>query len=283
MEVVEFTKMHGLGNDFVVIDAINQQVSLTMEQVRFIADRHRGVGCDQVLVVAKSTMPDIDFRYRIFNCNGAEVEQCGNGARCFARFVQDKGLSDKTELTVQTTAGVIVLYMEDDGQVRVNMGKPVFEPDEIPLIADVRTDRYVLNLSNDTAHSPEEVTVGVVSMGNPHALLEVDNVDDAPIDLIGPLVESHKRFPNRTNVGFMQVVDRNSIRLRVYERGVGETQACGTGACAAVVLGRKWGLLDETVEVSLPGGKLIIQWGFEEKPVWMTGPVESVFEGRITL
>ncbi|MDH5327220.1 MAG: diaminopimelate epimerase [Gammaproteobacteria bacterium] len=298
---VQFTKMHGLGNDFVVIDAINQKISLTTQQVRAIADRHTGIGCDQVLIVAPTQAENTDFRYRIYNRNGAEVEQCGNGARCFARFVHDKGLSDKKELKVQTKSGNIVLYMEEDGQVRVNMGMPVFEPDDVPFVAQVRKDRYVLGLSADLSGDrnpqktalvatkpgevsmPDSVTIGVVSMGNPHAVIHVEDVDAAPVAKVGAAVESHKRFPNRTNVGFMQILDRNHIRLRVYERGVGETLACGTGACAAVVLGRKWGLLDEVVNVSLPGGDLVIQWGFEEKPVWMTGPAQSVFEGRISL
>jgi len=272
-----FTKMHGLGNDFVVIDAINQVVSLSAEQIRFIADRHFGVGCDQLLLVEAADRPGVDFRYRIFNSDGGEVEQCGNGARCFVRFVHDKGLTQKNPITVSTNTGIIELTEQEDGQVTVNMGIPRFEPKDIPFIAEQRADRYEVALPSQT------VEIGAVSMGNPHAVLLVDDVRQAPVIQLGPLLESHNRFPRRVNVGFMQIIDTLNINLRVFERGVGETQACGTGACAAVAVGRKWGLLQEQVNVNLPGGQLMIQWAGEGEPVWMTGPAESVFEGRISI
>ena len=272
-----FTKMHGLGNDFVVIDAINQVVSLSAEQIRFIADRHFGVGCDQLLLVETADRPGVDFRYRIFNSDGGEVEQCGNGARCFVRFVHDKGLTQKNPITVSTNTGIIELTEQEDGKVTVNMGIPRFEPKDLPFIADQRCDRYEVALPSQT------VEIGAVSMGNPHAVLLVDDVREAPVNQLGPLLESHIRFPRRVNVGFMQIIDTLNINLRVFERGVGETQACGTGACAAVAVGRNWGLLQERVNVNLPGGQLMIQWAGEGEPVWMTGPAESVFEGRISI
>ena len=274
---LEFTKMHGLGNDFVVIDAIGQAVALTRDQIRFIADRHLGVGCDQLLLVESPDRPDVEFRYRIFNADGGEVEQCGNGARCFARFVHDKRLTDKNPITVSTNTGVIELTEQEDGQVTVNMGVPRFAPRDIPFIANHQAERYVVVLPS------QDVEIGAVSMGNPHAVLLVDDVQHAPIQTWGPLLENHERFPRRANVGFMQIVDTLNIKLRVFERGVGETQACGTGACAAVAVGRTWGLLQERVNVNLPGGQLMVQWAGEGEPVWMTGPAESVFEGRISL
>jgi diaminopimelate epimerase len=274
---LEFTKMHGLGNDFVVIDAIGQAVALTRDQIRFIADRHLGVGCDQLLLVESPDRPDVEFRYRIFNADGGEVEQCGNGARCFARFVHDKRLTDKNPITVSTNTGVIELTEQEDGQVTVNMGVPRFAPRDIPFIADRQAERYMVVLPS------QDVEIGAVSMGNPHAVLLVDDVQHAPIQTWGPLLENHERFPRRANVGFMQIVDTLNIKLRVFERGVGETQACGTGACAAVAVGRTWGLLQERVNVNLPGGQLMVQWAGEGEPVWMTGPAESVFEGRISL
>ena len=272
--------MHGLGNDFVVIDAIHQSVALTPQQIRFIADRHFGIGCDQLLLVEAAD--GVDFRYRIFNSDGGEVEQCGNGARCFARFVKDKHLTDKTCITVSTNTGVIQLIEQPNGQVTVNMGAPKFAPADIPILAEGRSDRYTIAL---TSQHPQvqELQVGAVSMGNPHAVLLVDDVLQAPVETLGPLLEKHTRFPRRINVGFMQIVDKLNIKLRVFERGVGETRACGTGACAAVVIGRLWGLLDEQVNVNLPGGQLMVQWSGEGEPVWMTGPAESVFEGRISL
>jgi diaminopimelate epimerase len=277
MMEISFTKMHGLGNDFVVIDATSQPIELSMEQIRFLADRRFGVGCDQVLLVEPPRQPNVDFTYRIFNADGGEVEQCGNGARCFARYVIDHGLTRKTDIVVDTRAGVITLHVEADGQITVNMGMPEFEPDKIPFQAQQRTEVYPLSL--ETA----EVEVGVVSMGNPHAVLQVEQVDTAPVSSLGPQIEAHERFPRRVNVGFMQVVDRQHIRLRVYERGAGETLACGTGACAAVVIGRQRGWLDDKVTVSLPGGNLKIQWSGEGHSVMMTGPAVSVFEGRVRL
>ena len=272
-----FTKMHGLGNDFVVFDCTSRSLALTTQQVRFIADRRRGIGCDQVLLVSSSSSKGVDFRYRIFNADGGEVEQCGNGARCFARFVRDKGLTEKDESVVETAAGIIRLVIEADGEVSVEMGRPRFDPDDIPFVADRKALDYALRVGE------EVFTVGVVSMGNPHAVLRVDEVDSAPVVTLGPRIEHHDRFPSRTNVGFMQVIDRRRIRLRVFERGVGETLACGTGACAAVCAGRRWSLLDEQVEVGLAGGTLLVRWDGRSGPVWMKGPAETVYEGYIEL
>ncbi|MEJ2142211.1 MAG: diaminopimelate epimerase [Gammaproteobacteria bacterium] len=278
---LRFTKMHGLGNDFVVIDAINQNVSLSDDQYRFLGDRRFGVGCDQILLVETPRSEGVDFTYRIFNADGSEVEQCGNGARCFAVFVREKGLTDKDTIKVETASGEITLIVQADGQVMVNMGEPRFEPADLPFKPTLPADqagRYPLDLSGDG-----RVEVGIVSMGNPHAVVQVDNVDTAPVEEYGPLIESHEEFPNRVNAGFMQVLDRDHIRLRVYERGAGETLACGTGACAAMVVGRQQGLLDDMVEVSLPGGQLQIQWAGEGEPVMMTGAAVTVFEGEIQL
>ena len=274
---INFTKMHGLGNDFVVIDAINQDIELSANQYRFIADRHMGIGCDQILLVEKPHSSEVDFRYRIFNADGHEVEQCGNGARCFARFVQDKGLTDKNIIAVETNTGNIELHCQADGQVRVNMGPAHLNPDEIPFIAEQSLAQYTLDVDGASYE------VGAVSMGNPHAVLRVDDIDRAPVTTLGPLIENHLRFPNRVNVGFMQIIDRENIRLRVWERGVGETLACGTGACAAVVSGiiRAW--LEPQVVVHLHKGQLVIDWQGGDQPVTMTGPAESVFEGTIQL
>ncbi|MGM0593610.1 MAG: diaminopimelate epimerase [Pseudomonadota bacterium] len=274
---LKFTKMHGLGNDFVVFDAINQSVQLSADQVRHIADRRFGVGCDQVLLVESPTRAGVDFRYRIFNADGSEVQQCGNGARCFARFVREKGLSDKESIVVETASGVITLTIEPDGQVRVNMGRPNFAPESLPFVAEAGQLRYGLAVSDET------VTIGAVSMGNPHAVLQVADIERAPVQRLGPQLEAHPRFPERVNVGFMQVVDRSHIRLRVYERGAAETLACGTGACAAVAVGRHWGELDDEVQVSLPGGELTIRWAGEGEELWMIGPATTVFEGTIPL
>jgi diaminopimelate epimerase len=275
---LHFTKMHGLGNDFVVLDGINQQVDLTPAQIRQIADRHFGVGCDQLLLVESYAGEDADFRYRIFNADGGEVEQCGNGARCFARFVYDQGLTQKTTIPVMTAGGRIVLQIQADGQVKVNMGVPELEPARIPLISVQRQTLYNLEVGD------ESVALAAVSMGNPHAVLQVPDVDTAPVARLGAILESHVAFPKRVNVGFMQVVGRDRIRLRVFERGAGETLACGTGACAAVVAGRLQGLLDGgVVSVELRGGNLQIQWQGEGLPVWMTGPAETVFRGTLKL
>ena len=275
--MLRFTKMHGLGNDFVMIDAVNQTVALTPEQVRRLADRRFGVGCDQVLIVERPTRADVDFHYRIFNADGGEVEQCGNGARCFARFVRDQGLTAKDELAVETLAGVIYPKIEPDGAVTVNMGVPRFEPRAVPFEASTRQPVYDLDVDGAT------VPVTVLSMGNPHAVQIVADAERAPVTTQGPKIEHHPRFPKRVNAGYMQVLDRSHIHVRVWERGAGETLACGTGACAAVVAGRLRGLLDEKVAVRVRGGTLQISWRGEGEPVWMTGPAVRVFEGEIDL
>jgi diaminopimelate epimerase len=275
--IIEFTKMHGLGNDFVVIDAIRQEISLSLEQIRFIADRHFGVGCDQLLLVASAAQSDADFCYRIYNADGSEVAQCGNGARCFARFIRDKKLSDKDEVLVDTHAGQLLLSFEDDGLITVNMGVPRHTPALIPLTAEQEETFYTVQLEGG------EQTFGAVSLGNPHAVLQVANVHLAAVDKVGAALESHAFFPVRANIGFMQVCDRNKIKLRVFERGTGETLACGSGACAAVVIGIEQQLLANDVLVELPGGQLKIHWQGREHPVFMTGPAVSVFEGRIEL
>lgn len=272
-----FTKMEGTGNDFVVIDGYTRPVSLTREQIRSVADRHFGVGCDQILIVEQPTHTDADFGYRIFNADGGEVEQCGNGARCFVRFVREKQLTAKEEVVVDTLGGRIRPRMLPDGTVTVEMAVPRFEPAEVPFVAEGRGLVYDLEVNGAT------VRAGVVSIGNPHAVQVVADVDRAPVTTLGAHIERHPRFPRRVNAGFMQVVDRTHIRLRVWERGVGETLGCGTGACAAAVVGRMQGLLDETVEVSLPGGKLSVAWAGEGEPVWLTGPARTVFEGSIEL
>ncbi|MEN8129364.1 MAG: diaminopimelate epimerase [Pseudomonadota bacterium] len=274
---LRFTKMHGLGNDFVVIDAIDQYVSLGPEQVRMLANRRFGVGCDQVLLVESPNLKETDFRYRIFNADGNEVEQCGNGARCFARYVMDNGLTDSNKIVVETKAGVIKLKIEPDGQVSVNMGIPILNPDEIPFKAPTRALTYMLSVTE------QKVEISAVSMGNPHAVIRVNDIDTAPVSALGPRIESHHRFPNQVNVGFMQVMDQHNIRLRVYERGTGETLACGTGACAAVVAGRLQSFLGERVAVDLPGGRLMISWSGAHAPVMMTGPASYVFKGSIDL
>lgn len=274
MMSVRFTKMHGLGNDFMVVDALNQSIDFEPERVKAWANRHTGVGFDQLLIVEKPQSTEADFRYRIFNADGSEVQQCGNGARCFARFVADKGLTVKREIPVETASGLIVLYLEDEGQVRVNMGAPRFEPKALPFVADEQAARYSLEVDH------QAWSIGAVSMGNPHAVLQVEDVEQAPVIRLGAAIESHPRFPQRVNVGFAQVLDRQHIKLRVFERGAGETQACGTGACAAMAVLRSWGQVDDCVTVSLPGGDLVIRWsGHPTDPLWMTGPVAKVFEG----
>lgn len=275
---LNFTKMQGLGNDFMVVDAIHQSVEFSPDVIKQWSDRHFGIGFDQLLVVEKPTQSGVDFRYRIFNADGSEVQQCGNGARCFARFVYDKGLTEKTEIQVETASGVIVLYIEAHGMVRVNMGAPNFEPASLPFVQAEQQAHYRIDVNG------EEVSLGAVSMGNPHAVLLVDDVQAAPVDLLGNALESHALFPERVNVGFAQKIDESHIQLRVYERGAAETLACGTGACAAMVVLRRWGLVNESVTVSLPGGDLVIHWqGHEDSPVWMSGPAVTVFEGSIAL
>ncbi len=274
---LRFTKMEGLGNDFVVIDGIAQHVDLSAKQIRRLADRHFGVGCDQVLVVEKPTRPDVDFRYRIFNADGGEVEQCGNGARCFVRFVRDRGLTDKRAIRVETLGGIIVPRLERDGRVTVAMGTPRFSADEIPFVSE--DDAVVQPLEVGSL----QIMITALSIGNPHAVQLVENVDDAPVTTQGPLIERHPRFPRGVNAGYMQVVDRANIRLRVWERGAGETLACGTGACAAVVAGIRRGLLDSKVRVRTRGGELEIEWPAPGENVLMTGPAVAVFEGQYQL
>ncbi|MGG7054222.1 diaminopimelate epimerase [Nitrosomonas sp. ANs5] len=273
---LKFTKMHGLGNDFVVIDAISQSVSLSPEVIRQLADRHLGIGFDQLLLVEKAR-GDADFRYRIFNADGGEVEQCGNGARCFVRFVHAHGLTDQQTIRVETIRGVITPTLETNGEISVNMGIPRFDPAEVPFAAQQRAPTYPLKIND---HSVE---ITVLSMGNPHAVQIVPDIELAPVASEGLMIESHPAFPQRVNAGYMQVIDRNHIRLRVFERGAGETMACGTGACAAVVSGILRGVLDNQVHVSMRGGNLRIRWLGENQPVWMTGPAVTVFEGVIDL
>ncbi len=274
---LEFTKMHGLGNDFVVIDLVSQRVKLTPEQIRELADRHFGVGFDQLLLVEPPETPEVDFRYRIFNADGSEVSQCGNGARCFARFVRDRRLTQKKVLKVETASGIIELRADDDGWVTVDMGAPRFAPAQIPFQADAEALTYRVDVAG------QNVELATVNMGNPHAVLRVENVDTAAVETLGPALESHARFPERVNVGFMQIVDKQHIRLRVFERGSGETLACGTGACAAAVAGIRLGWLQSPVMVKLPGGELEIRWDGEGQPVIMHGPTARVFEGVLRL
>ncbi|HEX5337669.1 MAG TPA: diaminopimelate epimerase [Gallionella sp.] len=275
--ILKFTKMHGAGNDFVVLDGVRQHIDLGPEQMRLLADRHFGVGCDQILLVEKSQHKEADFRYRIFNADGGEVEQCGNGARCFVRFVHEQKLTPKREIVVETKSGLIRPRLEDDGRVTVNMAAPIFDAARIPFTG-----------GNGAVSEPLEVDgitldISAVSMGNPHAVQVVDDAERAPVEKLGPLIEHHPRFPNRVNAGFMQVMDRNHIRLRVYERGAGETLSCGTGACAAVVAGIRRGLLDSPVNVATHGGTLTIAWDGIDQPVLMTGPAITVFAGEINL
>jgi len=272
--VIRFTKMHGLGNDFVVIDAISQQINLSSEQASAIADRHFGVGCDQLLLVEKSTDARAEFRYRIFNADGGEVEQCGNGARCFAIFVREQGLTKNRVISVETAGGLIELRVEQD-MVCVSMGVPNFQPESLPFVVENKADSYNL-MVNGT-----EYAIGVVSMGNPHAVIQVNDVVVADVINIGAAIERHPQFPQRVNVGFMQIINRHEINLRVYERGAAETLACGTGACAAVAIGRMQGKLDENVTVHLPGGSLTIRWQGAGEKLLMTGPATTVFQGQI--
>lgn len=277
----EFTKMHGLGNDFVVIDAINQNIALSAEQVRLIADRHFGVGCDQLLLVERPRLAGAEFRYRIYNADGGEVQQCGNGARCFARFVHDTGMTGSSNIPVETAAGMIYLQLEDDGQVTVDMGVPSFEPASLPFEAD-ELDKEDTEYHQLVVNG-EKYAIGAVSIGNPHAVLLVDSVDEAPVTSLGAAIESHERFPERVNVGFMEVMDRSRIRLRVYERGAGETLACGTGACAAAAIGIHNSLLDRSVQVELRGGNLTIRWQGDGNSLYMTGPAQTVYKGKMKL
>ncbi|HYA21465.1 MAG TPA: diaminopimelate epimerase [Burkholderiales bacterium] len=275
--LLKFTKMQGLGNDFVVMDGISQRIGLSSGQYRKIADRHFGIGCDQILLVEKATGKGTDFRFRIFNADGNEVEQCGNGARCFLRFVLEKGLTDKRALQVESASGIILLRMEADDTVTVNMGIPRFAPEEIPFEAKKRALTYALTVKN------RRVAISALSIGNPHAVQLVRNVDTAPVSTQGPLIEKHGRFPKKANAGYMQVVNRGRIRLRVFERGVGETLSCGSGACAAVVAGIQRRLLDNQVVVQTRGGELKVRWDGEGNPVWMSAGAVTVFEGIIDI
>ena len=282
---LKFSKMQGAGNDFVVFDGIHQRVDLSPAQFQALADRHFGVGCDQVLLVERPTRADCDFRYRIFNADGGEVQQCGNGARCFVRFVHEQGLTPKKEIRVETAAGVIVPRLEDDGRVTVDMGPPRFTPDEIPFIPPGGEDTAGSAAGTAQTHvidvAGEPVELTVVSMGNPHAVRVVCNADTAPVQELGAKIEHHPAFPERVNVGFMQVIHRREIKLRVFERGSGETLACGTGACAAVVAGICRGLLDAGVTVHTRGGDLFIHWAGPGQHVFLTGPAVTVFQGEI--
>ena len=275
--LLRFAKMHGLGNDFMVVDLISQRAHLSPEQIRYLGDRNTGVGFDQLLLVETPQSPDVDFRYRIFNSDGTEVEHCGNGARCFAKFVHDQRLTGKREIAVQTSNGRMVLKMLKDQWVEVDMGEPVLDPDQVPFDAPTQAPSYTLEQDG------HNYTIGVVSVGNPHAVMIVDDVDAAPVVELGTKLEQHPRFPNKANIGFMQIIDRNTIKLRVFERGVGETKACGTGACAAVVAGQQQGLLDAKVTAHLTGGDLTIDWQGPGHHLMMNGPTTHVYEGQIKL
>ncbi|MFT7267336.1 MAG: diaminopimelate epimerase [Porticoccus sp.] len=272
---LKFTKMHGLGNDFVVIDAISQHITITPEIAKKLGDRHFGVGCDQILVIEPPSQPNIDFRYRIFNNDGTEVEQCGNGARCFAKFVHSRKLTGKNSILVETASGIIELKIQSDQTVEVNMGLPLLDPKDIPFIAEQQQTLYEISTEN------LKLLISAVSIGNPHAVLRVDDVCSASVQSLGQAIGSHSLFPKQANVGFMQVVNSHEINLRVYERGAGETLACGSGACAAVVAGQLQGLLESPVTVNLTGGSLTIEWLGDGHPVIMTGPANSVYQGQI--
>jgi len=274
---VQFSKMHGLGNDFMVIDNVTQNVFFSRDKIQQLADRNFGIGFDQMLMVEPPYDPDQDFHYRIFNADGSEVSQCGNGARCFARFVRMKGLTNRNKIVVSTKAGRMVLYLEKDGLVTVNMGKPQLAPAAIPLKANKEEATYIIRVDEQT------VFCGAANFGNPHCVVEVEDIDTAPVETLGPLLEHHERFPEGANVGFMQIINPNHIKLRVFERGAGETLACGSGACAAMVVGQLQGKLEREVKVDLPGGSLKIRWQGKDQPVKMTGPADHVFDGNLNL
>lgn len=274
---MQFSKMHGLGNDFVVVDGVTQNVFFTPETIRRLANRHCGIGFDQLLIVEAPYDPELDFHYRIFNADGSEVSQCGNGARCFARFVTLKGLTNKKDIAVSTQKGNMVLTVKDDNQIRVNMGEPIWEPAKIPFTANKFEKNYILRTDIQT------VLCGAVSIGNPHCVVQVDDIQTANVEQLGPLLESHERFPERVNTGFMQIINKEHIKLRVYERGAGETQACGSGACAAVAVGIMQGLLNNNVQVDLLGGSLMIEWNGVGHPLYMTGEATHIYDGFITL
>ncbi|MFT4632406.1 MAG: diaminopimelate epimerase [Candidatus Pseudothioglobus sp.] len=281
--LLRFTKMHGLGNDFVLLDLVTQNFQLREEHITLLADRRTGVGFDQLLVAEPPQDPTMDFRYRIFNADGTEAEQCGNGARCFVKFVRDRGLTTKSKMMLETSNGSIECQIERDGNISVNMGAPILQPEKIPFIAAAPSILYDFKIPRTVGSGMDQICLAVISMGNPHAVITVDNIDTAPVARLGPLIEKDPRFPARVNVGFMQIINRNRIKLRVFERGVGETRACGSGACAAVVAGRLQGILDPQVEVSLAGGDLKISWDGDQRPVFMTGPASRVYEGRLQI
>ena len=274
---ITFTKMHGIGNDFIVLNCLEQEFRLTPEQIRLLGDRHFGIGFDQLLVIGPPQHPDADISYRIYNNDGGEVAQCGNGARCIAAYLYERGIVRKDEIVADTREGLLRLYHLADGRIRVNMGVPRLEPAAIPMRADKRRPVYHLTVNN------KDIAFSAVSMGNPHAVLQVDNVDTAPVEVMGPLIQQQVLFPEGVNVSFMQIIDPGHIRLRVYERGAGETLACGSGACAAVVAGRLSAILAENVDVSLKGGHLLVSWPGEGEPVQVTGPAAFVYEGRINI
>ena len=276
--LLRFTKMHGLGNDFMMVDLISQRATIQPGTIRELSDRTTGIGFDQLLTVTPPEDPDTDFRYTIYNADGSEAEQCGNGARCFLRFVKDRGLTTKSSIKLQTNTGVITCQLQKDGNVTVDMGAPVLQPARIPFTADAPQILYDLELPDSSS-----VPISAINVGNPHAVLRVDDVDTAPVNELGPIIEAHSRFPEKVNVGFMQILSRHHIKLRVFERGVGETRACGSGACAAVVAGRLQGLLDENVEVDLLGGKLCLSWAGDDSSIMMTGPACRVYEGRLQI
>lgn len=275
--LLHFTKMHGLGNDFMVIDLVTQNLHITSDHVKKWSDRHTGIGFDQLLIVEAPSQPNVDFRYRIFNADGSEVEQCGNGARCFAKFVRNKRLTAKKHIIVETASGIIELHIQPNNQVRVDMGKARFTPKEVPFLSEQQADYYQLNI--------EELTIelSVVSMGNPHAVIRTENINIAPVQTLGPKIETHSHFPNRVNVGFIEVIDKHHANLRVWERGAGETNACGTGACAAAVIAIQNNWMDSPVTIQLPGGQLTIEWNGIDHSVFMTGDAVTVYEGKIQL
>ena len=279
--LLRFTKMHGLGNDFVVLDLISQNITIREDQIKTLADRRLGVGFDQLLIAEPPDDPNTDFKYRIYNADGAEVEQCGNGARCFLRFVRDRGLTTKTQIKIGTNTGVIEAKLEADGNITIDMGEPILEPKRIPFLSTKPRIVYPLDVELPVCGTTQQIELTAVSMGNPHGVILVDDVDQAPVKQLGPALERHELFPQRANIGFMQVLSRKEVRLRVFERGVGETKACGTGACAAMVAGRLRGLLDDEVEVHLTGGTLNLRWAGDGYPVMMTGPACRVYEGRL--
>ena len=275
--LIKFTKMHGLGNDFVVIDGVRQHINLTTNAIKKLADRNLGIGCDQVLLIEPPSDKNIDFNYRIFNCDGSEVEQCGNGARCMARYIADQQLSGKKTVLLQTKNRIMEVTTKPKNLVTANMGTPIFTPEEIPFISQQQDKLYSIEAGS------QSFEIAALSVGNPHAVIQVENVETAAVAELGPMIQTHDQFPESVNVGFMQIIDRHNIKLRVYERGVGETQACGSGACAAAVAAIQQDLVESKVNLQLLGGKLSIEWSGEDQPILMTGPAETVFHGKIKL